>query len=472
MRNITRVQCPIFYSDMASIFLGLFEYVREYKPYKIFVVYNIEDRTMVYSSTPPPIEKQNDDLEREHINESLEFFRLSTLLFAPYISSHPLFTADDQNDAAKKKTVEKKISQCFGSDKEIAHAYSLCGSAVYFVVLANESIAGAEYPVMIDTLFDMALVQWRDCFKNGTRQNDESLKIRPIGGSANEMIESRADYLEVSSLFGVVTSISSQYYEHSKSCGHISITQFKNCSPAIAILPIPFVIENARQLRKLLEMTRDDFAVLVHDQCVYGIGKTARVEYSFNISNHMEWSMNDSNGAAVLRYKHGRYYVPLAVEMEGWYIEEKLKSMGENSSNIKKIVAEIRKANHGAILIVSDEKVIKKEVKRLCDRKYGLAVMSKVDLIEDCISNNGEVIRAVSAIDGACFIDFQGYCYGFGIILDGKVATDGTSARGSRYNSAKNYVAQWKQHVKHDVFAYVQSDDGDIDIMSSNDKNL
>lgn len=55
--------------------------------------------------------------------------------------------------------------------------------------------------------------------------------------------------------------------------------------------------------------------------------------------------------------------------------------------------------------------------------------------------------------DGAVMVDYNGVCYGFGIILDGRARLRGDVGRGSRFNSALNYA------TSHRCYAVVFSED-------------
>lgn len=52
----------------------------------------------------------------------------------------------------------------------------------------------------------------------------------------------------------------------------------------------------------------------------------------------------------------------------------------------------------------------------------------------------GDVLRAMTNIDGAVLVTPDGQCHAVGVILDGTATGDGDSARGARYNSAVRYL--------------------------------
>ena len=90
--------------------------------------------------------------------------------------------------------------------------------------------------------------------------------------------------------------------------------------------------------------------------------------------------------------------------------------------------------------MVSSDWIREEEAYRLA--KYSRAIrivpISFVDL-----SGKAGVIKSLTAIDGALLVSLSGECYAIGAILDGEVCSEGSTARGARYNSLANYVT-WK----------------------------
>jgi len=81
----------------------------------------------------------------------------------------------------------------------------------------------------------------------------------------------------------------------------------------------------------------------------------------------------------------------------------------------------------GTILVISGE--AEDEAVRLsaqCTR------VKPIDLTDD-------MLRGISAIDGAVLVDINAKVHAIGIILDGIATSNGNPTRGSRYNSALRY---------------------------------
>lgn len=107
---------------------------------------------------------------------------------------------------------------------------------------------------------------------------------------------------------------------------------------------------------------------------------------------------------------------------------------------------------HGTMLVISDG--AEKESERL--KKCAIKI-NKVDLAKS------DIMKSISAIDGAIMCDPQGYCYSMGVILDGIHSEDtGESiSRGARFNSAHRY----KYNSQYKCLIVIVSEDGDVDLV-------
>ena len=108
---------------------------------------------------------------------------------------------------------------------------------------------------------------------------------------------------------------------------------------------------------------------------------------------------------------------------------------------------------HGTMVIISPS--AKQESAALVGEGKGTAIHEK-NLIEE----NKDLILGLCSIDGAFMIDPFGNCSGIGLILSNPNSGKGNPERGSRYNSAVNYINNNKSSI-----AVVISEDGMIDIL-------
>ena len=110
---------------------------------------------------------------------------------------------------------------------------------------------------------------------------------------------------------------------------------------------------------------------------------------------------------------------------------------------------------HGALIIFAeDAEIICNE---LC-KKYKRGYVIEPFQIEDDI----DFLIRMTAVDGAVLADKKGICYAYGVILDGQAQTKGTPERGSRYNSAIDYI------YNKDRIAVIISEDKDKPVCVKN----
>lgn len=189
----------------------------------------------------------------------------------------------------------------------------------------------------------------------------------------------------------------------------------------------------------------------------------------FQFQKHAEWlfAVADSKdkGDGRVRYCNGSLMLPV-LDLRDVYQKKanRLPIKDKTREQLSHIINAVNGCKHGAILIIAEKKIIQKEVKRLASNKRGIRLAPRVPLIQN--EKPSPVLEQFAAVDGAIFLDFDGNCYAFGVILDGIVNNDGNNARGSRYNSTKAYT-EWVRDVKYPgatILGVVKSEDGMMDI--------
>lgn len=113
----------------------------------------------------------------------------------------------------------------------------------------------------------------------------------------------------------------------------------------------------------------------------------------------------------------------------------------------------LKKQRHGALVIIAPD--VSSEMRRLCDKYKRGTRINKLPLGKEGALN---IISGFCSVDGAIFLDYQGNCHGYGVILDERAKIDGKRGRGARYNSARNYITGTKR------YAIVVSEDKDKDV--------
>jgi len=217
----------------------------------------------------------------------------------------------------------------------------------------------------------------------------------------------------------------------------------------------PLDIKNVRQIRKMLEMTGDEFYLIARNGHIIGIGNCGGDCDLFQFSGHQMWSYHEG-GRELLIYNEGNY--TFIFDDNKNFISDFPENFIDkrNFEHLNDILHIIKQQKYGTLLIISDK--AKTEVERLCEMKRGYAI-KPVDLK---LAHNKKLLPNITSIDGAIFMDTDFYCYGVGIILDGIAIKAGLSSRGSRYNSAKCYI----DNKKYEKFiAIVISEDETIDII-------
>lgn len=213
-------------------------------------------------------------------------------------------------------------------------------------------------------------------------------------------------------------------------------------------------IGNEKNIRKLLEICRDSENCLVasaNDGKIIGIlpEKIDLMEGDFSIGfDGSKWELCLSK-ETLLRYNNGMYYIDSKNEKEE--MRRKCREAGISFNTFGKLFELVEhKASHGALIIVADD--AEAEVNRLCGRfNRGMKIhccnlCGKIDRDNDKIH---QMILGMTNADGAVFFDYEGNCYGFNIILDGIASVPGDIGRGSRYNSAVNYISYENIRITH-----------------------
>lgn len=232
---------------------------------------------------------------------------------------------------------------------------------------------------------------------------------------------------------------------------------------------IEFHAGNLRQICKLMQICQSGYAICVDVGEHEKQGKiTALVDSSaarevkagvagrIDFLNGKGWRLYGKEDA-ILEYRNGRFFFPEDKAAEK-NMQDKLEQYFGMSGIWKELVSMVADLNHGAMIIVTTE--ASKEAERLTGKERGYRVKCQF---------NRKLFTGFTCIDGALIIDPFGFCEAFGVIVDGKAVATGNVERGSRYNSAKNYIF-WKQKTletekhKEKYAALVRSDDGNVDM--------
>ena len=278
-----------------------------------------------------------------------------------------------------------------------------------------------------------------------------------------------------------ITCLSGEKYESRSSKDYSVVIVPSECT-----LPLEMRFEENAQLdlyptqvhaiRKQLNMVTDGALAV----CKYGNGgqfhtigllsmERKNHYFRFVINNHMEWQFCvpsvKSQTDCRLRYHQGMFKLPLVDPSQG-LSPTLLKMFGKDGEDtLAGIIRDIDKSKHGAVLLVSSRNVISLETERLVTEDIrGIQFQQPVKILPSL--KHDSMLARITSIDGAIFLDDQGYCHAFGVILDGEAEPEeGNIGRGARFNCTRTYVRTFgSRYPQENLFAVVKSEDGMLDV--------
>lgn len=222
-----------------------------------------------------------------------------------------------------------------------------------------------------------------------------------------------------------------------------------------------------RYYRKKMELCKDNKHLITcfnKDGEVNILGVAAKGwldsnKYTIHIdfSGNGEWYIKE-NKEEVLCYIRGVYYYSRTGVAQSYKTRLKKEAGLENGmvEQFCKIIKCLSEQEHGAgMIVVEDANKIVNDLCIKCNR--GTALARELDLTVD---KNRKFLPGMTSVDGMLLVDKEGKCYAFGVILDGKAWVKANPARGSRYNSAVDYI-----YDKEGSFAVIVSEDKTVDIV-------
>lgn len=180
------------------------------------------------------------------------------------------------------------------------------------------------------------------------------------------------------------------------------------------------------------------------------------------------WSVVEGE-REVLTYKEGKYTLNYSRENESYIADIDNLETEIEKQNLKDLVEILRKQKHGTLAIVwKDNDAMEEVLAELSEKNRAVCLEKPINALEKPINavKEEKMILSLTGVDGALFINSDGQCKAFSVLLDGEAVVKGDVGRGSRYNSAVNYVA-WR---KEDCVAIIISEDGMINVFSKNQK--
>lgn len=289
-------------------------------------------------------------------------------------------------------------------------------------------------------------------------------------------------YLEKSNLptADQIIELSAARYEGSESAARIYFT--RDHLETISKLSQPpreertIRSDKCRMIRKLMEISRQGNMYLYAEKsgnkefavqeivCEKNDQKQGTDLY-IKFSGFLHWSVYQGTREE-FTYRNGKYELNCTGQDEK-YIHDIDKLKGVDTKMLKDLAILLRKQKHGAIAIVSDfngQKV--QEIDRLCKMNRAVLLDQELKYQKDGESCgwNEACLLGLSGVDGALFMDLDGNCFAFSVLLDGEAVIKGDVGRGARYNSTVNYVERQREGI---YIGIIVSEDGMINVVSN-----
>lgn len=322
------------------------------------------------------------------------------------------------------------------------------------------------------SLLDATISEYLDRCSNALTKPDPGSDINILDREHDEIIRAAGnrlmytlnvagrEFAELHGLFHTCNTISSLKYEGAEGIGKMLIARRGHPNiEKILTLSSPVPMRDYRAVRKLLEISLNEIGLLSDSGYIYGLGRLVgsydqRAEDLFliNFTNHYEWELLHANHV-MMWVTYGQPRLPrMQIDKEKFKKDVRRIFCDIESKRVEglwELVVEATHQKHGTMVVVSNGG--RMEAERL---------EKQCTMIEP-VQLTPQIMRMITAIDGAVLMDLNSTCYAIGVILDGIASKKGTSSRGARYNSAIRYV----ETSQYPCIAIVVSADGSIDLV-------
>lgn len=262
----------------------------------------------------------------------------------------------------------------------------------------------------------------------------------------------------------------------------------------------PIYLEDARRIRKLLELTNNerDLYLIADDTAIYGVGEIDWGQLGNNLLFKVEFKglsrydlflvttekKQDTDARVVAELESKVFKMTTNLEI----ISHKLTSisfkhpgigssgftpelfertmkaqfkgidppiMDEEIHKLRLIIQKATEQQSGTMVVITDPVTADSELKKL--RKQSTPILPT--------EISPAFIKHLTSIDGAIYFDTTGACHAIGVILDGLAQEhSGDASRGARFHSAHRYLEKLKSDSKGCVIAII-SEDGMINLI-------
>jgi DNA integrity scanning protein DisA with diadenylate cyclase activity len=404
------------------------------------------------------------------------------------IHSHPI-AQENHNQRLKLRALKNAIQATINRYDEYRGVISFCswpvlvqGYRVCVVVQFNRDAFQSHYSLIKDrvdgryaiatSLIDATVTECLNACVEALHKPDPGSGFGIVERDYDEIIRAAGKYLmytpasagaEIDGLHGLFeacNTISSLRYEGAETIGRMLVARrgHPNIETTLALVR-PVRMGDYRAVRKLLEMSSDELCLLSDSGYIYGLGKAVslydqRAEdlFSIRFTKHYTWELYHADHL-MMRVVYGQPELPKP-RIDRRKFESDIQRIfsqvtPKETAHLWELVIEATRQKHGTMVVVSAG--AHEEAKRL---------ENQATVIEPVVLTL-QMMKMVTAIDGAVLIDPSSTCYAIGVILDGLASKKGTPSRGARYNSAIRYV----ESSNYPCLAIVVSEDGSIDLL-------
>jgi len=332
----------------------------------------------------------------------------------------------------------------------------------------NNRIIHERYPISI-SLMDAAISEILKGCANALTEPNPGSRLSILDREEDEIIRSAGNRLMKSlsfithsyyfNLFEICNMISAERYEGAESNGTIVIAERNHKAiKEIITFTSPVNLNNYRAVRKLLELANDKLFLLSDVNNIYGLGFVEEYEaadenlFIVKFSKHFTWELiHDNNILMTVAYREPHYKKEkinrkkFCEDIQRIFPSIQIQII----DNLWNVITAATEQKHGTMVVISNGAHI--EAERLEKQS------TRIDPVEI----TPEIMKLVTAIDGAVLISPEGICYAIGVILDGLASDKGDPSRGARFNSAIRYI----QSQNYQCMIIVISEDGYINLI-------
>jgi hypothetical protein len=259
-------------------------------------------------------------------------------------------------------------------------------------------------------------------------------------------------------LFTACDALSAESYERGETIGSLLLSAKGHSSVEVLLELTDLVpIRQARAARKALELSRGEVAPLCDGVAIWGLGRVATPNhgggddlFEVRFLGRSRWQFRRA-GEAIFVVENRRPALPdppLGRERFEALVRGVLGPRdASHAALLWEAVSAIVTAGCGSTVVITANAAA--EAGRLAAQGTRIAPRALAP----------EVLQAATGIGGAILLDTSGVCHAIGVILDGLATALGERSRGSRFNSAANYV-----RGRPGALAVVLSEDGSVDL--------